>query len=237
MTTPRARRTSRERGNVAGKHTRYLPGHKGLPDPLPERVENGCLLHRGYILNNGYGMAAVSYGPVVYQLVHVIAYEAANGPIPERIDGEPMLTVDHNCHNIDPGCPGGYTCLHRRCIEPTHLRLVTFGENVRAGKSPWGVASQKTHCPQGHAYDEENTFVQKKGGRICRTCARDHGKKYYKRNYQPAERQVKTHCHSGHEYTPDNTYVAPSGIRQCRECKREYDRRSARARRAQQSGS
>lgn len=36
-----------------------------------------------------------------------------------------------------------------------------------------GAASQnarKTHCPQGHAYDEANTLVYN-GGRYCRACA------------------------------------------------------------------
>lgn len=32
--------------------------------------------------------------------------------------------------------------------------------------------SQKTHCPQGHSYNEENTRVSR-GSRFCRTCDRD----------------------------------------------------------------
>jgi hypothetical protein len=30
----------------------------------------------------------------------------------------------------------------------------------------------KTHCPKGHAYDEENTYYTKKGTRACRACRR-----------------------------------------------------------------
>jgi hypothetical protein len=41
--------------------------------------------------------------------------------------------------------------------------------------SPEGMKSHasvvKTHCPQGHAYDEENTLVCR-GARYCRTCKR-----------------------------------------------------------------
>lgn len=32
--------------------------------------------------------------------------------------------------------------------------------------------SRKTHCPQGHPYDEENTYVAPDGSRQCKTCRR-----------------------------------------------------------------
>lgn len=36
---------------------------------------------------------------------------------------------------------------------------------------PQGNANlRKTHCPQGHPYDEENTYVTPSGVRQCRTC-------------------------------------------------------------------
>ncbi len=31
----------------------------------------------------------------------------------------------------------------------------------------------KTHCPQGHPYDDENTFIDSRGSRGCRICRRD----------------------------------------------------------------
>jgi hypothetical protein len=33
--------------------------------------------------------------------------------------------------------------------------------------------ARKTHCPQGHEYTPENTYVQPKGSRACRTCMAD----------------------------------------------------------------
>ena len=33
-------------------------------------------------------------------------------------------------------------------------------------------ARRITHCPQGHAYDVENTYLYR-GGRLCKTCHRD----------------------------------------------------------------
>lgn len=35
------------------------------------------------------------------------------------------------------------------------------------------VQARKTHCPQGHAYDEANTYVNRQGKRECRRCHRD----------------------------------------------------------------
>jgi hypothetical protein len=32
---------------------------------------------------------------------------------------------------------------------------------------------RKTHCPQGHEYSIENTYIDHRGGRHCRTCYRE----------------------------------------------------------------
>ena len=32
--------------------------------------------------------------------------------------------------------------------------------------------ARKTHCPQGHPYSPENTYIQPKGSRACRVCMR-----------------------------------------------------------------
>lgn len=34
--------------------------------------------------------------------------------------------------------------------------------------------ASKTHCPQGHPHDAENTYVMTNGGRRCRRCAADY---------------------------------------------------------------
>lgn len=80
-------------------------------------------------------------------IAHRVAYETWVGPIP---DG---LTIDHLCRN-------------RLCIEPTHLEPVTNRENIQRGGN-----SLKTHCPQGHPYDEVNT-ASRNNRRYCRTCER-----------------------------------------------------------------
>lgn len=74
-------------------------------------------------------------------------------------------TVDHDCHTQDASCPGGPSCLHRRCVNPDHLVAVTAQENQQLR------GARITHCPRGHEYTEENT-ARYKGRRECRRCIR-----------------------------------------------------------------
>jgi hypothetical protein len=83
-----------------------------------------------------------------YKGAHRMAWELQHGSIP---DG---YVIDHICRV--PSC-----VLH---IEP-----VTEQENQHRGV---GTSASKTHCPQGHPYDEENTYRTKNGKRQCRACSR-----------------------------------------------------------------
>ena len=86
--------------------------------------------------------------------MHRLAWIEAHGPIP---DG---LFVLHQCDNPS-------------CFEVEHLFLGTHAENMRDMATKRRAANQqKTHCPKGHAYDEENTQMNEKGWRWCRTCRR-----------------------------------------------------------------
>lgn len=87
------------------------------------------------------------------EVAHRVGYELAGGTIP---DG---LTLDHLCRNT-------------ACVNPLHLEPVTVSENIRRGTQGWNH-SVKTHCPNGHPYDETNTYLNKRNQRICRTCSRD----------------------------------------------------------------
>ena len=95
--------------------------------------------------NLGYGLTTIRYQNL---LAHRVAYELLVGQIP---DG---LQVDHLCRV-------------RACCNPAHLEPVTAAENMRRS----GPYSRKTHCPHGHAYDEQNTYHRADGhGRQCRAC-------------------------------------------------------------------
>jgi hypothetical protein len=91
------------------------------------------------------------------QYPHRVAYEMCVGPIP---DG---LVIDHLCRN-------------RSCVRPDHLEPVTNAENQARG-----AHAMKTHCPQGHPYDEVNTYRTKTGRRMCRACNRDAQRRYVAR--------------------------------------------------------
>jgi hypothetical protein len=45
----------------------------------------------------------------------------------------------------------------------------------------------KTHCPKGHPYNDENTYVSPKGIRNCRTCGTENARKRRerKKNVRP----------------------------------------------------
>lgn len=110
---------------------------------------------------NGYGVFSAGGHKNTY--AHRVAYELTWGRIP---DG---LTIDHLCRNP-------------ACVNPTHLQAVSMGENVLRGTSPWAENARKTDCPQGHPYDEANTYVNYKGSRVCRKCQAAAMRAWYAKN-------------------------------------------------------
>lgn len=93
------------------------------------------------------------------QHAHRISWQIANGPIPAGLD------IDHECHNRSD-CPAG-VCVHRRCVNPAHLRTATRSENIRASNR---LYPRHETCSRGHEFDEANTYINPRGGRECRAC-------------------------------------------------------------------
>jgi hypothetical protein len=85
------------------------------------------------------------------------AYESTIGAFPEGLES------DHLCRN-------------RACVNAEHIEPVTHETNMRrgtSGESSRARAMLRTHCKNGHAYDEANTYI-KQGWRFCRACNREH---------------------------------------------------------------
>lgn len=117
--------------------------------------ENTCWVWDGAVTKDGYGKTFIMIGK--YQkniLAHRLSYQVFVGDIPEG------LTLDHLCRV-------------KSCINPDHLQPVTMAENLlRAKTIPTTINANKTHCKNGHPFDDENTihYINKKNGRPARGC-------------------------------------------------------------------
>lgn len=125
--------------------------------------DDGCWEWVGFIDPQGYGR--MGYQGRRSVLAHVIAWELHLGPVLEG------LQLDHLCHTLSD-CRGGKACPHRRCVNPEHLEPVTHTENSLRGRGFAAENAVKTHCPRGHEYTPENTYIVNTRSRACRICAR-----------------------------------------------------------------
>lgn len=71
-------------------------------------------------------------------------------------------------------------------------------DNVRNGVHHF---ARKTHCPQGHEYNAENTYQQANGYRQCKVCGRARDRS---RRWEPEE--------AGERHRIDVTHVAPGEL-------------------------
>jgi hypothetical protein len=128
------------------------------------RKTDCCWLWLGGIDGGGYGLIRVD-GRLTK--AHRVSYELHVGPIP---DG---MHMDHLCRV-------------RLCVRPDHLEPVTNKENTARGIGPSGDAAKaaRTHCPQGHPYDEVHID---RGARFCRRCKNDYSNRWYARRRQAAK--------------------------------------------------
>jgi NUMOD4 motif/HNH endonuclease len=56
-------------------------------------------------------------------------------------------------------------------------RTANKQDSLRNGRR-FGANDEKTKCPQGHPYNDKNTYIAPSGGRQCRKCKRDHHRKW-----------------------------------------------------------
>lgn len=109
------------------------------------------------------------------QYAHRWIYEQKVGPIPDD------HVIDHLCR------------IHL-CENHEHLEPVTYSVNITRGLLPdilRAKFSAITHCPQGHEYTPENTYLQKGNKRNCRACTKLAGYAYDAKNREERARKAR----------------------------------------------
>jgi hypothetical protein len=138
---------------------------------LPERLENliipepnsGCWIWLGGLRSKKDGYGGVDWNGETWR-THRLVYCLLRNYVDSNLD------IDHLCRN-------------RICCNPDHLEPCTRAVNISRGQGIAPNNSRKTHCPQGHEYTSENTYIWAKQ-RFCRTCSN-----LYKTNYALRKKQ------------------------------------------------
>ena len=155
---------------VSGYEGFYEASNLGRVRSTPRKAANGSVgrILKPYQTPDVHLMVALSVnGKSKSFLVHRLIAITFIGPPP------PGLEV---CHQDGDGL--------NNVLD--NLRWGTRSDNVRDairhGTNTW---ISRTHCPQGHPYDTENTSIGRRGNgrtfRVCRICSREAKRRYEER--------------------------------------------------------
>lgn len=95
------------------------------------------------------------------QRAHRVSYAVFVGPLDDE------LTVDHTCRNTG-------------CVNPAHLELVTFDENLRRRR----LDVRGETCPKGHEFVARG---EARNQRTCKQCFNEYQREYL-RTYRARKR-------------------------------------------------
>lgn len=141
--------SARKRLSDAAYNTRWMKRALGKV----EQNHNGCWLWKGSLRENGYGSTNHRGRTILaHRAIYMLTYEV-------QLTAKQLV-----CH----------TCDVPSCVNPCHLWIGTNQENIRDASAKKRLPGQNlTHCKQGHAYTEENTYSRWVNGsrlRDCRLC-------------------------------------------------------------------
>jgi hypothetical protein len=117
-------------------------------------LSTGCLEWTGARCGQKSQYGAFTW-PARRQIVaHRAAWLIVHGEIPDGYE------IDHLCRNPI-------------CVAIEHLDAVPQIVNWQRGRSVTRMNALKVSCPRGHAYNEANTYTDRRGRRSCRACRRE----------------------------------------------------------------
>lgn len=111
-----------------------------------------CISWNAGVSNCGYGYFWLNGKQ---ELAHRVSVFLSGRTIPEK------RQIDHLCRN-------------KRCVNPSHLEVVSARENC--------IRSKPDFCKRGHPLFGTNLFIDIHNARQCRICKRMHLRKWEKRN-------------------------------------------------------
>lgn len=132
---------------------------------------DGCWLWHAAMNKGGYGVFRLT-DLRRNVLAHRWAYTDDIGPIPKG------LTLHHLCKTPS-------------CVRPSHMKVCTHADNIMEEDGMAGIQARKTHCPVGHLYTPETTYLQL-GWRSCKICRRQRFNAWKERNAKPRMPECRT---------------------------------------------